>query len=275
MLLALLAIKVLYVTHTAGFRHDTVPLSQQVLSEVGARAGIEVTSTEDLSLITADSLRNFDALFFFTSDHPAVRQIRHSFAATDEIYQFREFSRSRVRVLLTLDTRSVDLNAPGVNRTDGDFALAWCRNFGEGRVFYTALGHTEQTFFQTMLQQALLWLGRAVDGDAAPRSSTPVVNLGGIVDASTYLLATTPGSYISIFGSGLTTGSTTDSWGGPLPLKLAGTSVLLNGIPLPLLYVSPLQINARLPEDFPAGTANAIVSAGNQASPPEPVLIVQ
>ncbi|MBY0504625.1 MAG: ThuA domain-containing protein [Bryobacteraceae bacterium] len=58
----------------------------------------------------------------------------------DEIYQHRAFDRARVRVLLTLDTRSVDLKADGVNRTDNDFALAWVRSYGRGRVFYSALG---------------------------------------------------------------------------------------------------------------------------------------
>ena len=36
-----------------------------------------------------------------------------SFAITDEIYQFRDFSRDRVRVLMTLDTSSVDGECAG------------------------------------------------------------------------------------------------------------------------------------------------------------------
>ena len=42
-----------------------------------------------------------------------------AFRFIEEFYQFRDFSRDRVRVLLTLDTGSVDMAAPGINRTDG------------------------------------------------------------------------------------------------------------------------------------------------------------
>src|SRR5216683_3655873 len=55
--------RVLYVTTSAGYRHDSIPTSQQVLRNLG----LDVVATEDLSLITADNLQNFDAVFFFTS----------------------------------------------------------------------------------------------------------------------------------------------------------------------------------------------------------------
>jgi type 1 glutamine amidotransferase len=94
--------------------------------------------------------------------HPATRSLGDSFSMNDEIYQFRNFSRERVHVLLTLDTSSVDLKKQGVRRTDGDFALAWCRDYGKGRVFYTALGHEPAVWqdekFQTMVVGALQWL---------------------------------------------------------------------------------------------------------------------
>ena len=95
-------------------------------------------------------------------EHPAMRPLPPSFRIMDEIYQFRSFSRERVHVLMKLDTRTVDLNAPGVARGDGDFALAWTRKYGEGRVFYTALGHFESTWndprFQAMLGGAIAWI---------------------------------------------------------------------------------------------------------------------
>ena len=55
------------------------------------------------------------------------------------------------------------IDAPEVARDDGDFPLAWRRSYGQGRVFYTALGHFSETWlderFQTMLLNALTWLG--------------------------------------------------------------------------------------------------------------------
>ena len=314
--------RVLYVTHSAGFRHDSIPASQQVLEELGVRSGLlQVVSTEDLSFISADRLRDYDALFFFTSgelalsdqqksdllafvrngkgfggvhsatdtlyswpeygqliggyfdghpwaqsvridvedpDHPSMQGLAPSFEIFDEIYQIRDFARERERVLMTLDTRSVDLTNDGVHRTDGDFALAWCHSYGAGRVFYTALGHPESTWrdarFQSMMLNALLWLTGQVSGNASPRAGNPSIASGGVGDAVYVGQGLAAGSLISIYGSNLTTGSTLASADAmPRPVKLAGTMVLADGVALPLLYVSPAQVNAQLPADLTPG----------------------
>ncbi|MBL8862205.1 MAG: ThuA domain-containing protein [Planctomycetes bacterium] len=79
--------------------------------------------------------------------HPATRDLDPVFEIVDEIYQFRApYDRARLHVLLELDTDAVDLARPGVNRTDRDFALAWTRSQGRGRVFYTALGHRPEVW---------------------------------------------------------------------------------------------------------------------------------
>jgi hypothetical protein len=98
--------------------------------------------------------------------HPATRHLGASFKINDEIYQFKDFSRNRVHVLLSLDTSSVDLTKKGVKRTDGDFATAWVRDWGKGRVFYTALGHEEAVWsdprFQTHLLNGIRWTMRTI-----------------------------------------------------------------------------------------------------------------
>ncbi|HEU4388009.1 MAG TPA: ThuA domain-containing protein, partial [Blastocatellia bacterium] len=59
------------------------------------------------------------------------------------------------------------------HRTDGDFALAWCRSYGKGRVFYTALGHRPEVWqderFQKHLMGGLRWAMGDEKGDATPR----------------------------------------------------------------------------------------------------------
>jgi hypothetical protein len=51
------------------------------------------------------------------------------------------FTRDRVHVLLSIDTERTDIsNLPEVAK-GGDYPQAWERSFGQGRVFYTALGH--------------------------------------------------------------------------------------------------------------------------------------
>jgi len=91
--------------------------------------------------------------------HPATRHLGDTFEITDEIYQFRDWSRSEVHVLLRLDARSVD--ARRGKRSDGDYALAWTRPYGRGRVIYTALGHEPGVWadgrFQAHLLGAIQW----------------------------------------------------------------------------------------------------------------------
>ncbi len=81
-------------------------------------------------------------------------------------------------------------------------------------------------------------------------AQTPQINSGGIVNSASFL-ATQPsaGTMISIFGTNLATG-TAAAGAFPLPTNLLGTQVLINGQPMSLFFVSPLQINAQVPLDL-------------------------
>jgi type 1 glutamine amidotransferase len=61
-----------------------------------------------------------------------------------------------------------------VHRSDGDFPLAWAKNYGKGRVFYSALGHAASTWdnpdVYRMYYEAIKWSLGLTDGDAAPRA---------------------------------------------------------------------------------------------------------
>ena len=91
--------------------------------------------------------------------HPATQGLGEAVKISDEIYQFRDWSRGHVHVLLRLDPRSVDV-ARG-KRADHDYALAWTRRHGRGRVFYTALGHEPAVWsderFRAHLLGAIEW----------------------------------------------------------------------------------------------------------------------
>lgn len=106
-------------------------------------------------------------------DFPATRHFPRSFAIADEIYQFKDFSRDRVRVLMSLDPGSVDLTKKDVRRRDNDFAVAWARRYGKGRVFYCSLGHKPEVWdrpdMQKMWLEAIRWTMGLVEGDATPR----------------------------------------------------------------------------------------------------------
>lgn len=95
------------------------------------------------------------------------------FTTLDEIYQFKSYSRDRVRVLARLDENKIDLKNPRVHRTDKDFAVAWLRNYGKGRVFYSTFGHTFEAWdrpdVQKMWLEAVKWSMGLTEADATPR----------------------------------------------------------------------------------------------------------
>src|SRR5690349_11892980 len=65
--------RVLYMTHSAGFVHGSLHASCDAMKDIGTRTGeFDVLCSEDLSLISADSLREFDILYFFTSGELAL-----------------------------------------------------------------------------------------------------------------------------------------------------------------------------------------------------------
>jgi type 1 glutamine amidotransferase len=104
---------------------------------------------------------------------PGMQQWPKSFVLKDEIYQVKEFSRDKVRVLMRLDASKLDLNNPRVHRKDLDFAVAWAKLYGKGRVFYSTLGHVEQNWddprMQKMYVEAIRWAMGLVDADVTPR----------------------------------------------------------------------------------------------------------
>ncbi len=102
---------------------------------------------------------------------PAVRHFPHAFVKRDEIYQPKAWSRDKVNVLLSLDASKLDYNNPRVHRQDHDFAVAWSKMYGKGRVFYSTLGHTQESWddpdIQKMYFEAIKWVMGATDGSVA------------------------------------------------------------------------------------------------------------
>lgn len=102
---------------------------------------------------------------------PAVRHFPHEFVKYDEIYQPKDWSRDKVNVLLSLDPTKLDYNNPKVHRGDHDFAVAWSKMYGKGRVFYSTLGHTEESWqdpdVRTMYFEAIKWVLGMTEGSTA------------------------------------------------------------------------------------------------------------
>jgi type 1 glutamine amidotransferase len=72
----------------------------------------------------------------------------------DEIYKMKDpYSRENLRILVGLDMGKKE-NKPG--RDDGDNAISWVREFGQGRVFYCSLGHNNHIFWTPPVLQHYL-----------------------------------------------------------------------------------------------------------------------
>jgi len=116
--------------------------------------------------------------------HPVTRAFKgQPFTIMDEIYQFKPepYSRTKLRVLTSLDVEKTDMTKNGIKRTDGDFAVAWVRGFGKGRVFYCSLGHNEKTYWNpTVLQHYLDGIQFALGdlaADTTPSAQLPADHL--------------------------------------------------------------------------------------------------
>ena len=106
-------------------------------------------------------------------EFPATRHLPRAFMKHDEIYQAKAWSRDKVNVLLRLDETKLSYeNNPRVHRADRDFGVAWSKMYGKGRVFYSTLGHTPESFVdpdvKTMYFEAIKWALGMTEGSTAP-----------------------------------------------------------------------------------------------------------
>lgn len=83
--------------------------------------------------------------------NPSTLALPKRWVRADEWYNFIESPRGKVRVLASLDEATYTGGTMG-----NDHPVAWCKKIGQGRVWYTALGHTELSFTEPLFLQHLL-----------------------------------------------------------------------------------------------------------------------
>jgi type 1 glutamine amidotransferase len=99
--------RILYFTYPAGYRHEVVPLSKEILTQLGRNSGgFEVIATEDIAEFSTESLRRYAAVMFYTTGEPplsgaektALLNFVHSgrgflgvHSATDTFYTWPEY----------------------------------------------------------------------------------------------------------------------------------------------------------------------------------------
>lgn len=91
------------------------------------------------------------------SAHPSTRCLPPAWSRTDEWYDFRAPPPETSRILLTIDEGSYRGGGMG-----SDHPMSWAQVWGGGRSWYTALGHTEESYreptFLDHLAGGILWV---------------------------------------------------------------------------------------------------------------------
>jgi type 1 glutamine amidotransferase/sugar phosphate isomerase/epimerase len=88
----------------------------------------------------------------------------------DEFFRVHgPYSRDRVRVLMSIDTEKTDMNQGLARgncvREDNDYALAWVRQYGRGRVFHCTIAHNPYVFWDPKMLEFYLAATQFVLGD--------------------------------------------------------------------------------------------------------------
>jgi uncharacterized protein len=74
--------------------------------------------------------------------------------AFDEIYILKNVPRADLNVLVYMDSHPKDGSADAGK--PGEHLLSWCRQYGKGRVFYTALGHRQEIWRDPLYQEHIV-----------------------------------------------------------------------------------------------------------------------
>ncbi|MFO1501198.1 MAG: ThuA domain-containing protein [Verrucomicrobiota bacterium] len=231
--------RVLVVTATKEFRHDSIPTAERIIAELGekshafsvdyVRGGKDGKEDADVvEKMSPEALKAYDAVIFANTTgnlpipdkdafidwiksgkgfvgmhsasdtfhgyrpyldmlggefqthgaqvcveclnqdrrHPATRHLKTSWSLWDEIYIIKNFDRAKMHGLLTLD-KHPNTGVPG------DYPIAWTKQVGSGRVFYTSLGHRKEVWedpvYQKHVLEGIRWALGLVEADATPQ----------------------------------------------------------------------------------------------------------
>lgn len=93
------------------------------------------------------------------ASHSSTEHLPVTWQLTDEWYSFQSNPRENVNVLVTVDETSYSAGADAM----GDHPISWQHTVGQGKAFYTGLGHTTEVYsddnFIQHIEGAMSWAG--------------------------------------------------------------------------------------------------------------------
>ena len=114
-------------------------------------------------------------------DTPVTNMLPSKWQRSDEWYSFAKSPRGKVDVLISIDERSYSPRMMS-NIAMGDHPMVWTHCIGGGRVVYSALGHTPESYAErlhlAMIEGAIAWTA-GVEGEKCSDA-----NFRGVSDVS-------------------------------------------------------------------------------------------
>lgn len=88
------------------------------------------------------------------------------FEYREEIYQYRNWQPEKVHVLMSLNMAKTNIRRPY------HVPVAWCKQVGDGRMFYNNMGHREDTWLDEKFLKSIIgavrWVVDKEEGAATP-----------------------------------------------------------------------------------------------------------
>lgn len=166
------------------------------------------------------------------------------------------------QIVATFSNGDPPLGLPVVNATQGLYSATWAPAHPSSQTSISVTANAPG--FAAATSQ--------ITGSVIP-NAVPVITPNGAVHGFDPLVggALAPGTIIAIYGKNLAA-SALQANAVPLPTIYNGTSALIGGMPAPLYYVSPGQVNAQIPfELVPGSRYDVLISANGALTNPQPI----
>jgi type 1 glutamine amidotransferase len=131
--------------------------------------------------------------------HESTAHLGDTWERFDEWYDFRDNPRDRMHVLLSVDPGTI-----AGSQMAEDHPIAWCHDYDGGRGWYTALGHTDESWAEPAFLQHVLGGIRTAAGIAGadcsgnvaldPTSTAPTTSAADAPTTSAAVASTTTSS---------------------------------------------------------------------------------
>lgn len=166
------------------------------------------------------------------------------------------------QLVATFSNGDPPLALPVVNSPQGLYSATWAPAHASSQISIDVTANAPG--FPAAISQ--------ISGSVIP-NEVPVITPNGTVHSFDPLVggALAPGTIIAIYGQNLAASASQPTMI-PLPTIYNGTSALIGGIPAPLYYISPTQVNAQIPfELLPGSRYDVLVSANGALTNPQPI----